>query len=227
MKKPQLFLLHFAGGNCYSFQFMAGLLNSFDVVPLELPGRGKRMTEALLTDFESAANDLFTQIEKKLSGATFLLYGHSMGAFLALRMANRLEAIGRPPACVIVSGNAGPAETGRPKKRRYLMEPEPFKEELIKIGGVPAELLENEELFGFFEPVLRADFRIAENHGMENERATGVPLFALMGTEEEHVGLITNWQRYTTSTFRYEVLSGDHFFIRKHPRRLAAIIREC
>jgi len=226
MKKPQLFLLHFAGGNCYSFQFMTALLKDFDVIALELPGRGKRMGQELLTDFDAAADDMFAQVKQKLSGATLLLYGHSMGAYLALRIANRLEREGIVPACVVVSGNPGPATTERPKKERYLMEHEAFKAELIKIGGVPEELLANEELFGFFEPILRADFRIAENHGMENEPATSAPLFAMMGSDEEQVEAIGNWERYTTAGFRYEILKGDHFFIHKHPRRIAAILRE-
>ncbi len=52
MKKTQLFLLHFAGGNYYSFRFMFPQLNEFEIIPVELPGRGKRMKENLLKDFD-------------------------------------------------------------------------------------------------------------------------------------------------------------------------------
>jgi external thioesterase TEII len=47
MEKPQLFLLHFAGGSCYSFQFMLPYLKDFNVLPIELPGRGRRIKESL------------------------------------------------------------------------------------------------------------------------------------------------------------------------------------
>src|ERR1043166_8245649 len=86
MKKPQLFLLHFAGGNCYSFQFMMPLLRDFEVVSLELPGRGKRINEPLVTNFDLAANDILRQLRQKLASSSFLIYGHSMGAYLALRV---------------------------------------------------------------------------------------------------------------------------------------------
>jgi surfactin synthase thioesterase subunit len=227
MKKPQLFLLHFAGGNCYSFHFMLPHLTGFDVIPLELPGRGKRMDEPLLKDFSQAAEDIFRQIKQKLSTSSFVLYGHSMGAYMALRASNLLEKEGRLPVALVVSGNAGPGLPGREKKRRHLMPREDFKEELRKIGGVPTEFLENNELFSFFEPILRADFEIAEEHGLEDEPPSGAPLFALMGSEEENAEKISNWSRFTRSAFRSDILSGGHFFIQKHPRQIASIIRDC
>lgn len=227
MKKPQLFLFHFAGGNCYSFQFLTPHLTGFDVIPLELPGRGKRMSELLLKDFNQSANDLFRQVKQKLSTAPFIFYGHSMGAYMALRASNLLEQEGRLPVALVVSGNAGPGLPGREKKRRHLMPREDFKEELRKIGGVPAEFLEHDDLFNFFEPILRADFEIAEEHGLEDEPPSGAPLFALMGSEEKNAENISNWSRFTRSAFRSGILSGDHFFIQKHPRRIASIIRDC
>lgn len=227
MKKPQLFLLHFAGGNCYSFQFITPLLKEFEVISLELPGRGKRMGEPLLKDFDDAARDMYAQLSAKITAPTFLIYGHSMGAYLTLRVCNMLEQNGRFPAAIIVSGNAGPGVPDKENKRRYLMETADFKEELRIIGGVPPEFLENDELFEFFEPILRADFEIAENNRMDNEPAANAPLYALMGSEEEDVNEISNWSRFTKSDFRYEILQGDHFFINKHPRRIAAIIKDC
>jgi len=225
--KPQLFLLHFAGGNCYSFQFMASMLREFEVVTLELPGRGKRMGEELLKDFDAAAEDLYKQFMQKLTSPTYIIYGHSMGAYLALKVSQMLEAAGKSPSYVVVSGNAGPGIVYENQKKRYKMNQADFIEELKKIGGVPTELLENEELFTFFEPVLRADFEISEENGMENAPAVKAPLYALMGSNEEKVGEISNWGRFTRSSFRFEVLEGDHFFIHKHPRRIATILKSC
>ncbi|HAP63992.1 MAG TPA: thioesterase, partial [Cytophagales bacterium] len=37
-EQPQLFLLHFAGGNCYSFQFLKNIVpQQISFLPLELP----------------------------------------------------------------------------------------------------------------------------------------------------------------------------------------------
>lgn len=226
MKKTQLFLLHFAGGNCYSFQFMQSLLRTFEIVPLELPGRGRRIREGLLKDFDLAARDMYQQITAKLTSPCFLIYGHSMGAYLALRVANMLEAAGKHPAYVIVSGNAGPGVRGD-RTHLYKLEHNEFVKELERLGGVPPEVIANKELFSFFEPILRADFEIAEINDIAKDPAIHAPVFAIMGSEEEKADEISNWGRFTKSAFRSEILQGGHFFIHKHPQRLAAIINNC
>lgn len=224
MKRPQLFLLHFAGGNCYSFQFLAPLLTDFEVITLELPGRGKRLNEPLLREFDEAAIDMYKQMLARLTAAPFLIYGHSMGAYLALRVANLLEKAGRFPAGIIVSGNAGPGVRRADRKTRYLLDRPEFVTELKQLGGLPPELIENEELFSFFEPILRADFEIVERNELTKEPAVQAPLYAIMGSLEEEVESIDNWSRFTSSRFNAEILEGNHFFIHKHPRRIAGII---
>jgi surfactin synthase thioesterase subunit len=223
MKKPQLFLLHFAGGNYYSFQSIVPLLRDFEVIPLELPGRGKRISEPLLKDYALAAQDFYDQIINKLTTASFLIYGHSMGAYLGLTVANMLEKIGRPPAYLFVSGNPGPGITD--SKNRYLLEYDEFVNELREMGGVPEEIIENKDLFDFFEPILRADFEIVEKYPLSTTHVTSAPLYAMMGSRENKVEEITNWGRFTRGSFNHEVLEGDHFFIFKHPNKIAHIIR--
>ncbi len=224
MKKPQLFLFHFAGGNCYSFQFMASSLKDFEVNPLELPGRGKRMDEAFLKDFDSAAQDLYNQINKKLTSASFVIYGHSMGAYLALRVCNMLEKANKFPICLFVSGNPGPGI--REDKKRYLMEHNILIEELKKLGGTPSEVIENEELLDYFLPILRADFEISEKNHLENELAVNAPIYAMMGSKEEKVEEISNWSKFTRALFTYTIFDGGHFFIHDHPNQIAYIMKD-
>lgn len=225
--KPQLFLIHFAGGNCYSFQFMKAELSAFEVIPVELPGRGKRMQESLLLEFDAAAADVYAQVLKHLRAPVFVIYGHSMGAYLALRVTNMLEKKGLYAAALVASGNAGPGIRESGHVMRHLMPHEEFITELRSIGGVPDELLINEELFSFYEPVLRADFRISETSNMNGEPAVSCPVYALMGTEEEQTEKITNWANYTNAGFRHEILEGNHFFIHRHSSRIAAVITGC
>jgi external thioesterase TEII len=229
MKKVPLFLIHFAGGNCYSFDFMKGLLREFEVVPLELPGRGRRISEGLVKDFDLAALDIYNQIARRPAlPSRYLIYGHSMGAYLALRVSNLLERSIYPPSYLIVSGNPGPGiKEDRGPKRRYLMAREELIGELEGLGGMSEELLANADLFDYYEPVLRADFEVAERNELSDEPATTCPLYALMGNQEEQANKIVNWSKFTKSSFKFEILEGDHFFIRRHPERLARIITEC
>ena len=99
MLKPQLFIIHFAGGNGFSFDFMHTYLEEFQIEAIELPGRGMRSNEMLIRDFETAANDIYRQVKNKLSSKYFLIYAHSMGALLALRGTKMLEQDKLNPLC--------------------------------------------------------------------------------------------------------------------------------
>ncbi|MCW3466350.1 thioesterase II family protein [Chitinophaga nivalis] len=224
MKQVQLFLLHFAGGNCYSFQFLQPYLRDVEFIPLELPGRGRRYGEELLVDLQAAADDFCRQISSKLTSKHYVIYGHSMGALLALKVAGMLEARNQPPAHVVVSGNAGPGT--KKGLKRHLMEKSKLKEELKSLGGVPQEFLESEELFDFYEAIMRADFELAEKDNIADYPRIKAPIYAIMGDAEEGVADIHNWAGFTSS-FSSSLLPGGHFFIHKHPVQLAGIIKSC
>ena len=183
------------------------------------------MNEELLKDFSLAAMDIFQQVKANLRSPRFLIYGHSMGAFLGLKVSALLENENILPAYLIVSGNAGPGVAIGEK--RYMLENDEFLKEVEALGGIKTEFLENQELLDLFIPVLKADFEVAEENEVCDTVRLATPLYAIMGSEEERVELISNWGRFTQSEFGSEVLDGDHFFILNHAERLAEIIKEC
>lgn len=225
MQKIQLFLIPFAGGNCYSFNFLMPYLKDYEVVTLELPGRGRRIKEALLTEFDQAAEDVFQQIVTKLSSSRFIVYGHSLGTGLGLRVANMLEKVNRAPAYLVFTGNPGPGV--RENRRLYLSEKLEFIGEIKKMGGLPDELTANTEFMDFIEPVFRSDFELAERNLLAEEKAVNIPIYSIMGDLEKSAVDILNWKRFTKAGFNSEILSGDHFFIYNHPEKIAAILHQC
>lgn len=224
MTPRQIFFLHFAGGNKYSYKFITPYLKGFDVHCLELPGRGMRMKEDLIRDFDKAVDDYFNQLIK-LAGPDFAVYGHSMGAILIPALLKRLENAGKKPCYVFVSGNPGPGIMQR--KGRYLLNKAEFKNELTRYGGMPEGLLVDEELFDFFEPVLRADFEVVEKQDDVQAPIITAPVLAMMGSRELEVGSINNWQQYTTGRFSTRIFDGGHFFIYDYAKEIAAQIKEC
>ena len=225
MNKNTLFLLHYAGGNYYSFRFMEPYLHDFECIPLELPGRGRRIYESCLNNFNDAAVEIADQIVNNLVSPDFYIYGHSMGAIMALRVAAILEKKNLIPSYLIVSGNAGPGIKEIEKK--HLLGKEEFKQELVKLGGMPAEFYSNEELFDFFEPIIRADFELLETINYVEFTPVKASIYALMGNTEEDSESIENWKRFTLSDFNGEILEGHHFFIYKYAEKIAGIIKGC
>jgi external thioesterase TEII len=223
--RMQLFILHFAGGNSYSFQFLKPYLpRDFDVISLELPGRGKRINETLISTEPEAVEDLVCQITSHRNDLPYVIFGHSMGASLGLSVTKKLEESGDPPRRLIVAGNAGPG-TGN-DKLRSTMSDEELKEELSKLGGSSDEVLDNDELFSFFTPILKSDFKVLED--AEKRRISfkiKSSIIAVMGDKEETSEKIENWKNFTSSDFKSYLLPGNHFFIYDHPFDLTRIIK--
>ena len=231
--KPQIFLLHFAGGSCYSFEFLRKYLNkNFDFIALELPGRGRRYDENILFNKFQCIEDYTDQIKKLRNNSPYVIYGHSMGATLGLGVVKKMEDYNDPPLHLIVTGNAGPNikeldKEGKPLVR-HLMDDHKFKEELRRLGGVPEDILENEDLYNFFSPIIRADFEVLEKKDFYKVNyVIKTPIYAIMGTKEKRNQYIKNWNNYTANQFQFQILEGDHFFINNHPELLVKVLEEC
>lgn len=181
------------------------------------------MNEGLIRDFNIAALDIFDQIIWKLNGSHFLIYGHSMGANLALCVTSMLEKTKKFPQCLIVSGNPGPGIVK--DEQRYLFDWEELVKELRDLGGISDELFENREVLDFFEPILRADFEISEKSKLETGVLVNTPIYAMMGSDEKKVGAIANWGKFTNSRFKYEIVAGGHFFIYDNGEKIAKTIK--
>lgn len=211
MKKTQLFLFHFAGGNCYSYQFLIDQLShKFEVHPLELPGRGKRMQESLLTDITSTTEDYHRQLIEKRNDQPYVIYGHSMGSILGLYVSKKMEQKGDSPQQLIVTGSAGPT-VGFSEQRFDLPTPE-FKLELKKLGGIPQEVFEHQELFDFFSPVLRADFQVLEGNPLPDV-CIETNIHAIIGDQDRNAHALECWHKHSSGKVNCETMSGGHFFI--------------
>ncbi|WP_166923742.1 thioesterase II family protein [Flavobacterium poyangense] len=229
----QLFLLHFAGGNCYSYDFLKKKLKAkdFSVYALELPGRGKRYNENLLLNKKEAIQDYVKQIKNLRNKEPYIIYGHSMGATLGFSVVREMEQEKDAPLQLIVTGNAGPGlkvfeeNDTKIKKDRYTLPDPEFKTVLRELGGIPEEVLENQELFDFFSPIIRADFQVLETGGfIEQNTKIDCPIHAIMGDSEKRAHRIDNWKKYTTANFKSQILPGNHFFIHDHPEEIASIL---
>ncbi len=222
--KYQLFLLHFAGGNQFSFEFLKKEMTNVNFIPLELPGRGKRHREELIKNKNQAIEDYYNQIRSLRNGEPYMIYGHSMGATLGLSVAAKLEAVEDSPELLVVSGNAGPGVKRIKDFLYYQLDESRFKEELIDLGGIPTEVTENDELFNYFLPIIKADFECIEKDSFsEKDLKLKTPIHALMGSDEDNSNLIENWKNFTINKFTHEILNGNHFFIHNHADKLASI----
>jgi len=220
----RLFLLPFAGGSRYAYWRFGKHAPSFlQVQALEIPGRGSRVNEPLLADIESVVEDVYMQIMTQVD-EPYALYGHSMGALLSYLLAHKIRKAGKPlPEYLFLTGCEAPAV---PVERGYYKLPAAaFKDKLREMGGCPEDVLCNDELFGFYEPIIRADFMVVESFSYVPREPLNIPVTVIIGTEEgisaEDAG---KWQEETVCQADVYRFPGTHFFIFGHEKEIMEII---
>lgn len=225
--KVNLITLPYAGGNKYAYNALKPLLHGhISMVPLELPGRGQRMALPLLGDIQQMAADLQQQIQPHIQ-QEYILYGHLMGGMLGNLLLHRLKAAGsRLPVRFIITGCGSP-KTNHLRTIRHVLPDPAFREELRQLGGLPDEILENDDLMEFFLPIIREDMKALELYQYQPLGKYEVPLTVISGTEEPITDdMLAGWADesvYAPDTRRME---GNHFFILHHFKTLAEMINK-
>lgn len=222
----QLWCFPFAGAGFYAYRELLSHLPAH-IQPefLELPGRGKRMDKVLLTGFDEILEDTYNElIKKQETGRPFAFFGHSMGAQLAYSMAHRLKNEGRDlPVHMFLSGRGAPGIVRM--KRRFDLPEAIFREELKKMGGVPDDILNDNDFYRFFEPILRADFRAIESYTHTPAQPLEIPFTIMLGdAEETTVEEAKQWNEETTAGFDFRLYPGGHFFIFEHAKDICGVI---
>ena len=222
-----VFLFPFAGGTKYSYKHFHEHKPSFlNFITLEYPGRGGRANEPLLTDVESLIEDLYRQVSVNIKEGPYAFYGHSLGALLAFLLARRIRKGGcGEPKHLFLTGCSGPAHVSRSDKSRHLMSKADFMKEIRELNGSPEEVMENAELFEYFEPILRADFQASETYMYQGDDPLDISFTVITGKEEAiEAEAIRMWQVETNGRVDFKVMPGNHFFISTYYREIVNII---
>jgi surfactin synthase thioesterase subunit len=86
---------------------------------------------------------------------------------------------------------------------------------LRNMGGTPREILNYPEMLAFLLPVIRADFRLAEDYNWDGRSKCSCPFLVLGGTEDTYTSVeeLNAWAKHTTAETNVLRLNGGHFFI--------------
>jgi surfactin synthase thioesterase subunit len=190
------------------------------VVPVELPGRGIRMAEAFMDDFDELIECL-CEAHERHSAARYALYGHSMGGLIAHAMALRWRSLSRRlPEALFVSASPAP----KLRNPAYFLDKQTdtaLLAELRKQGGTPAEVFDSEELLQIALETLRADYRLCGGYQYRDSHPLAVPIHAFAGREDDiHVQRILAWEAETSARFSVRWFDGGHFFNRRHEQAI-------
>lgn len=227
----RLFCFPHSGGVASIFRsWQSCFPSSYEICPIQLPGRENRFAEPLLHSVSDVIQSLYPAIQPFLD-IPFALFGHSLGAILAFELIKKIrkEGASHSSATLFVSACSAPHHLSD-KSQLHKMPDAEFLRELEGYKAMPRQLLESPEAIKVLLPRLKADFTIFETYrNIENPDLVDVPLVAFGSEEDELVPLdhLKAWEKHSLNFIKVELLSGGHFYyLQKLPdlaQRIVAI----
>lgn len=216
-KPARVFCFHYAGGSSGVFkQWVSASDLSVEFIPIELPGRGTRISEPCLERMDRLMDLMVGRLASVLDERPFSFFGHSMGAIIAFEGAHRLQRkYGVQPSKLIVAGRHAP-QCPDPTEFKIHMGDEALVQELKRLGGTPTEIIENAEILQFVLPMIRSDYRLHESYAYGGEKLN-IPIIAHAGSRdiEANPSIMKLWSEVTDGEFELKEFDGDHFFVQR------------
>jgi len=227
--RPVLLCVPFAGaGPSFFHPWRALAAGRWRVVPVELPGRERRILETPYRNVVEAAKNSVDEVVASLGpAARTVLFGHSLGAVLAYELVHLLITRDVRVERLVVSGSPGPW-TQRERRATGLPDDE-FLARVEEFAGFRHEALDHPEMRELVLPVLRADCEMHENYVPSTDVPVPVPICSLRGSYDGLVDAAEaqQWRDATTGGFSCAEFPGDHMYlVDRAPEVLDLIERE-
>ncbi len=220
--RRRLFCFPYAGSGASVFRtWWRHVPEETEVVGVQLPGREDRLRQPALRRMEPLV-EAIADVVRPMCDLPFVLFGHSMGGLIAFELARHFRRAALPlPTCLAVSGRRAP-QLADPLPPMPDMPDGPFVEELQRrYGAIPDAIARDPEIRAIFLPTIRADLELVNTYVHSPEPPLDCPISAFGGTEDAiEPDELAAWQVHTTSTFRLNMLPGDHLFINSQAESL-------
>ena len=224
----KLFCLSHAGGSANVYLAWRRHLDpSIELVPVELPGRGRRIAAPLLHRFADVLDDAVTEVTRDGLPRDYALFGHSFGAIVAYELGHVLAGRGSPPAHLFVSASCAPERVGE-LQIPLADDDRALLTQLAYLGGTPEEILLDDEAVELFAPILRADLHALFDYRHARTGTLPCPVSVLLGSSDvvasdddaERWGVLVEGGATT------HVVEGGHFAPLEAPADVAAFVND-
>ena len=214
---PRLRLVCFppaGGGAGFYRSWSQGLPAGVDLVPVRYPGREDRLAEDCVDDLRRLAAGVIEALVADPVQTPVVLFGHSMGAWVAYEVALGLARRPRSEVRDLHVSAAGPPHEGR-RGSLHLLDDTAMWESIVRLGGVPAPLVDDPDARELLVPALRADLTATETYQHRPGELLNCRVTAHVGQDDPvcDAAAAGSWAAVTTGTSRAVVWPGDHFYL--------------
>lgn len=214
------FLFHHAGGSASSFApWLSFIPKGAEVYCLELPGRGRRMQEAFITDWNNLLKSLTQSIHPLLT-RPYIFFGHSLGAVISFKLCQILQSLSLPkPRHLFLSGRRAPMQGS--KSTQPDLSREGLLDYLRLQNGTPKEIFEDKSLIELILPRFKADLILNSHYNPDFQNRITTPITVYAGKDdqwkkEDYLA----WQDQTSADFQLKFFHGGHFFLNDHINKI-------
>ena len=215
LAKLRLFCFAYAGGSASIFHsWPIKLAPEIEVCAIQLPGRGNRIGETLLTSLEEVAKQITEAITPYLD-KPFAMFGHCVGAILMFEVARNIcLQHNKLPLHLFPSGAAAPHLYMA--TQAYTLSDEGFIDTLKFINFSSTEtLVKDPSLQELLFPSLRMDFEMAAKYRYKDALALELPITAFGAWEDVFAppNVVNRWREYSDNNFSSIIYPGGHYFL--------------
>ncbi|HEY4785473.1 MAG TPA: alpha/beta fold hydrolase [Bacteroidales bacterium] len=227
--KMRLVCFHDAGGSSSLFDDWDKLLGpEFEVLCVQLPGRGDRQDEPPYRSFDAFINDYLPNLKEQLGNKPFALFGHSMGGLLAFEVARRLQSqYGMSASTLVVTGT--PCLKGFVNTFvNSIIESKLTDEQLARLLPSADKIDLSNDFHRKLIQTLRADFELIHSYKYMEfpELTSNIVAFTADSDDRVRRADVEKWDVETTGSFRLECRKGDHNFVHQDKESVCSVLKE-
>jgi surfactin synthase thioesterase subunit len=212
-----LVCLSFCGGGTGAYRAWAGgLADTMDLALVCYPGREGRFAEPRPTHWDQLVEDAAGVVRGAVDG-DYLLFGHSMGGWVAFDVVATLAAGGdRMPNALVVSACNAPYR-GLTERDRFPSATDSDEQllEWMTIGGLlPDYVREDASLTDMAVDLMRSDIAVRDTYHYRDGTVVSVPVQVLHGGDDPVIdpAVGAEWGAVCTAGRTVTELPGGHFY---------------
>jgi pyochelin biosynthesis protein PchC len=216
---------HAGGSPRFFHPWVAQLPAGVDLFGVTYPGRDHLLDNAAPETLVDLARDCAPELQPVVgSSSSVVMFGHSMGAYVAFEAIRSLERMGSSATALVVSGAKAPHfDSGEAWHRAS-------DDELVRYTGEldarSRQVLAVPELRHIFLPTIRDDHRLVETYRSQPDPRLSCGIHALYGGRDPRVteSRAQAWADYTRADFHLRRFAGDHFYLTAHAAEIVAYV---